>query len=162
MPNYFHRDGKNKLTGFIGTTTPAPLVGDILAAVEEGRKIMSRYPTLDDISMMLEEPYHFIHGGRDFFIPASVPLIPDPSMTERVLIEEDAHSWVEYDEADLGWRLYFGFVRYEERPVSWVRILDITCPVTGKRTRAVYAHPETIKIIRQVHRVVPTLHSVAV
>jgi hypothetical protein len=143
---------------------PAPTVEEIMEAARKGRELMFKIDiNQDQIDIALHGAFHFVREGASLLIPRTVPLIPDPSMVDRIRVEEDGHSWVEYDEADEGWRRYFGFVRYEERPASWVRIVDITCPVTGKRTRAIYAHPEAIKNIRETERVYPqVIHSFAI
>lgn len=98
--------------------------------------------------------YHFVGpGGSQLWISKEVPLVPVEWMVETVREEDDAHPFVEYGPNDEAWRHYFGFVRYVTRPRRDVLIMD---GFDGqlKPTRALYAHPETIELIRQVGRVV--------
>ena len=103
---------------------------------------------------VVDDPYRLLRGGTELLIPRSVPLVPDASIVDRVRVETDADRFTEYGPEDESWRRYFGFVREEVRPAAWVRILDVTCPVTGNRTRAVFCHPDMIDRIRQTDRVV--------
>lgn len=146
-----------------------PIDWDVNDQLMDLRGVLCMDPTPFEISLTdlneqmdiaMHGGYRFVRGGTFLTIPRSVPLVPDPSMVETVRVEYDRDRFIEYGPEDEGWRQRLGFVKFERRPMMHVRILDVTCPVTGKRTRAIYAHPEAIEVIREVHRVQPRLPTV--
>lgn len=81
-----------------------------------------------------------------------IPVYTDRHLTEPKLVEHDRSRFIEYEEKDLGWRLFFGFAEYKSVPSTTVVHIRMPPSLFGRVARPqeyLVMHPDLLEMIKK-------------